>query len=270
MGNSLRKVRVTTLREKKRAGVKIVSLTAHDALSAAVAQAAEVDVILVGDSLGMTALGFPTTLSVTMEMMLHHSAAVARAASQPLLIADMPFMTYKINPEQALTNASRFIQEAEMEAVKVEGGVEIAPTIQRIVDAGVPVMAHIGMLPQSVHAQGGYRVQGREEDAARRLMADAKAVEEAGAFSVVLECVSSSLAAEITRTLSIPTIGIGSGTDCDGQILVFADLLGMSDQKVPKFARKYANLRDAALEAINRYAAEVRTKQFPAPENVYD
>ncbi|MBI3735893.1 3-methyl-2-oxobutanoate hydroxymethyltransferase, partial [Candidatus Sumerlaeota bacterium] len=261
----MKKVRVSTLREKKKSGEKIVTVTAHDALSAAIAERAGVDLILVGDSLGMTSLGFPTTIPVTMDMMVHHAAAVARGASLPLLIGDMPFMTYKISLDQTLANAGRFIQEGGMEGVKIEGGAEMASVIERIVQAGIPVMAHIGILPQSVHAQVGFKVQGRGEAEAERLLNDARALEQAGAFSLVLECMPPGIAAKISQAIAIPTIGIGAGADCDGQVLVFSDLLGMSDKKPPKFARSYANLYETSVKAIESYAADVRAKKFPGP-----
>ncbi len=266
----MKKVRVSTLREKKESGEKIVAVTAHDALTASAIQAAGADVILVGDSLGMTALGFPSTLNVTLDMMLHHCSAVARGASLPLLIGDMPFMTYKVTPEQALTNAGRMIQEGGMEAVKIEGGSEMTPVIEKLSEAGLPIMAHIGLLPQSVHAQGGFRVQGRKRKDADRLVRDAKAVQQAGAFCVVLEGMPSAIARRITESLRIPTIGIGAGKGCDGQILVVSDLLGMSGKRLPKFAKNYANLFDASVKALESYGIEVRAGKFPGPEHVYD
>ena len=264
----MKKVRVTTLRKKKSAGEKIAMVTAHDALTASVAQAAGLEVILVGDSLGMTALGFSTTLTVTLDMMVHHCAAVARGASTPLLVGDMPFMSYKISPEQAMANAARLIQDGGMEAVKLEGGAEIAPTIKRLVQAGIPVMAHIGLLPQSFHAQGGFRIQGREKGDADRLLADARALDEAGAFSLVLELIPPPIAAEISKAVSAPTIGIGSGAQCDGQVLVQADILGMTDRKPFKFVRRYADLYATSVKAMEAFAAEVRDGKFPGPENV--
>ena len=266
----MKKVRVSTLRDKKQAGEPIVVVTAYDALSAAIAQAAEIDVILVGDSLGNTALGLPDTIQVRLETMLHHGAAVARGAEKPLKIGDMPFMTYKISPEQALENAGRMLQEGGMEAVKVEGGGEMAPTVQRLVGAGIPVMAHIGLLPQSVHAQGGFRVQGREADDAERLIGDAKALEEAGAFCIVLEAMPTALADRITEALRIPTIGIGAGSGCSGQVLVFSDVVGFSEKKVPKFVKKYADLYSGAVGALEEYRREVRERRFPGPDNTYD
>lgn len=264
----MKKVRIFTLREKKRAGEKIAAITAHDAPSASLAETAGLDLILVGDSLGMTALGFPTTIHVTLEMTIHHCAAVGRGASLPFLVGDMPFMTYKVSAEQALTNAARIVQEGGMEAVKIEGGAEMAPTVGRLVQAGLPVMAHVGLTPQSYHAQGGYRVQGRGEEAADRLMADAKALEEAGAFCLVLELIPASVATRVTQALSIPTIGIGAGSGCDGQILVQSDVLGLSGRKPLKMVRQYANLHKDCVQALENYAREVRESKFPGPENV--
>lgn len=269
MEGDRKKVRVTTIKEMKKSGRKITVVTAHDALSASIVEAAGIDVILVGDSLGMTSLGLPTTIPVTMDMMLHHCAAVARGASLPLLIGDMPFMSYKISPEYALANAARFIQEAGMEAVKVEGGADIAPTVRRLVQAGIPVMGHIGLLPQSFHTQGGFRVQGRGVGDRERLLADARALEEAGAFLIVLEAMSPSIAAEIAKTVSVPTIGIGASPNCDGQVLVFSDILGLSSGYLPRFAKKYADLRPQAIKALQDFADEIRKGAFPGPENVY-
>lgn len=266
----MKKVRVSTIREAKKAGQKVVALTAHDALTAAIAEAAEVDLLLVGDSLGMTALGFETTLRVTLDMMIHHAAAVSRAASLPLIIGDMPFMTYKLNAEQALANAGRFVQEGGVEGVKIEGGAEVAPMIRRLVDAGIPALGHIGLLPQSVHAMGGYKIQGRDEEDALRLIADARALEEAGAFAVVLEGIPAAVAARVTAAVSIPTIGIGAGAGCDGQILVISDVLGMTNKKIPKFTKKYADLFTTSLDATKQYAADVRNGTFPAAEHEYE
>lgn len=263
------KVRVTTLRSLKEAGKKIAMVTAYDAITGRWADQAGVEVVLVGDSLGNNALGFPTTIEVTLEMMIHHCAAVARGVNRALRVGDMPFMTYKISPEQAMANCGRLIQDGAVEAVKLEGGSEIAPMVERLVQAGVPVMGHVGLLPQSYHAQGGYRVQGRDEATAGRLLGDARRLEEAGIFSIVLEGIPASLAAQISRELKIPTIGIGAGQDCDGQVLVLADLLGMNGQPLPKLARAYANLYEEASQAIRRYADDVREGKFPGTENTY-
>lgn len=263
------KIRVTTLRAMKEAGRKITMLTAYDALTGRWADAAGIDLVLVGDSLGNTALGLPGTIEVTLEMMLHHCAAVSRGVQRALRIGDMPFMTYKISPEQALANCGRMIQEGHMEAVKIEGGVEVAPMVERLVQAGLPVMGHIGLLPQSYHAQGGHRIQGRDEANAMRLAADAQALQDAGVFAMVLEGIPAPLAASITSQVNVPTIGIGAGKETDGQVLVVADLLGMSDAPAPKLAKKYADFNAAATAAIAKYIEEVREGGFPGPENIY-
>jgi len=269
MANPAKKIRVSTIRAKKKSGEKITVVTAHDALTAAMAQAAGIDIILVGDSLGMTSLGFQTTLSVTLEMMIHHGAAVARGASIPLLVGDMPVMTYKISAEQAMMNAGRMIQDGAMEALKFEGGSEMAETVRRVVDAGLPVMAHIGLMPQSVHAQGGFRLQGKEEGDAERLLEDAKNLEEAGAFCIVLEAIPSAIAAKITQSISIPTIGIGAGAECDGQVMVISDILGLSGKTAPKLAKQYVNLYEPAVAALKHYISDIKQGKFPGPENVY-
>jgi 3-methyl-2-oxobutanoate hydroxymethyltransferase len=265
----MKKIRVSHLRACKGDGGRFAMVTAHDALSARLVEAAGIEAILVGDSLGMTSLGFPATIKVTLDMMLHHAAAVSRGASLPLLIGDMPFLTYKISAEQALTNAGRMIQEGGMEAVKIEGGAEMVPIVERIVDAGIPVMSHIGLMPQSMHAQGGYRVQGRDAEDAERILADAKALEAAGVFAIVLEGMPSGIARRITQSIAIPTIGIGAGPDCDAQVLVYSDLLGLSPDKPPKFVRQYARLHENIVEALTTYARETREGKFPYPENVY-
>lgn len=265
----MKKVRISTLRKMKEDGNRFAMVTAHDALSARLVEKAGIEVILVGDSLGMTALGFTTTLSVTLDMMLHHAAAVARCAQVPLLVGDLPFMTYKISHEEALRNAGRMLSEGGMEAVKVEGGREIAPVIERLVGAGIPVMGHVGLMPQSMHAQGGYRVQGRTEEDAERILVDARAVADAGAFSIVLEAMPISIGRKITEALTIPTIGIGAGPDCDAQVLVFYDLLGLTDRKLPKFVKRYADLFEPAAEGLRTYAEEVRSGQFPGEEHTY-
>lgn len=265
----MKKVRISHLRDFKDRGERFTIVTAYDALSARLVESAEIEAILVGDSLGTTSLGYASTIPVTLDMMLHHAASVARAASLPLLIGDMPFLTYKISPEQALTNAGRMIQEGGMEAVKIEGGVEMAPIVGRIVDAGIPVMGHIGLLPQSIHAQGGYRIQGRAEEDARRLVADARALSDAGAFAVVLEGMPSGIAREITKSIPIPTVGIGAGPHCDAQIIVFSDVLGLSPDKPPKFVRQYARLHEVAVEGLRAFARDSREGKFPYPENVY-
>jgi 3-methyl-2-oxobutanoate hydroxymethyltransferase len=263
--DAARPVTTATIRGLKEARRPIVMITAYDFPSGRLADKAGADMVLVGDSLGMTVLGFDSTLPVTLEQMLHHTAAVARGAKRALVVADMPFLTYQVTAEEALHNAGRFIAEAGAAAVKVEGGVEIAATVRRIVDAGIPVMGHVGLTPQSVHALGGYRVQGKETGAALKLLADCRALEHAGAFAVVLECIPAELAQIVTHALSIPTIGIGAGVACDGQVQVLNDLLGMGDF-TPRHAKRYAEIGDAITFAIAQYAEEVRAGQFPGDE----
>ena len=248
---------------------QIVMVTAYDYPTGLAADMAGVDVVLVGDSLGMVALGYDSTIPVTMQIMVHHTAAVRRAVRTAFLVADMPFMSYKESAEQALRNAARLVQDAGAEAVKVEGGSEIAQSIERVVAAGIPVMAHIGLIPQSVHMLGGYRVQGRQEETAKDLLADAKAVESAGAFAVVLEAMDPELAGEITSVLSIPTIGIGAGRSCDGQVLVMSDLVGLSAGLRPKFVKQYATALELMTDALRQYAADVRGGRFPEEKHEY-
>lgn len=263
------KVRVSTIRAKKEQGEKFAMVTAYDAVSGRLAQEAGIEVILVGDSLATTTLGFSSTIKVNLEDMLHHAKAVTRGAKKPLLVGDMPFMSYKISIEQALQNAARMIQEGGMESVKMEGGEEIAPTISRLVEAGIPVMAHIGLLPQSIHAQGGLKVQGRSEEAAERILRDARALDDAGAFAMVLEAMPDGIAAQVTKEVSLSTIGIGAGPHCDAHVLVFNDLLGMTQGKVPKFVHKYANLYEPAVKGLKNFADEVRQGKYPRPEHSY-
>jgi 3-methyl-2-oxobutanoate hydroxymethyltransferase len=260
---------ILTFRQKKQAGQPISMVTAYDYPTALLAEEAGIDSILVGDSLGMVVLGYETTLPVTMEDMLHHCKAVARGASLPLLIGDMPFMSYQVSGEQAMANAGRFLQEAGMDAVKLEGGRERADTIRKIVQAGIPVMGHLGLTPQSVHQLGGFRAQGRLADQALRLIEDAQILQEAGCFSLVLESIPDRLAQLISQRLQIPTIGIGAGAGCDGQVLVLHDLLGLFDRFQPKFVRQYANLHDAILQALNAYRDEVERGVFPAEEHIF-
>ncbi|PKQ37953.1 MAG: 3-methyl-2-oxobutanoate hydroxymethyltransferase [Actinobacteria bacterium HGW-Actinobacteria-1] len=263
------KARVTTatLREMKSAGDPIVMVTAYDAPSARLAEEAGVDSILIGDSLGMVVLGHDSTLPVTLDDMLRHTAAVVRGTSRALIVADMPFLSFQVSPEEAIRNAGRFLAEAGATAVKLEGGVSIAPTVERMVAAGIPVMGHIGLTPQSVNVFGGFKVQGRETASAIALVQDALALEAAGAFAVVLELVPAELAAIVSEELSIPTIGIGAGGGCDGQVQVFHDLLGLGTFQ-PKHAKRYADVGDAIRSAISAYTAEVRSGAFPAEENL--
>lgn len=247
----------------------IVMVTAHDYPSALAADQAGVDAILVGDSLGMTVLGFESTISVTLDMMIHHCAAVKRGTRQAFLVADLPFLSYQISPAQALTNAGRLLQEGGAEAVKMEGGAHFASTVEAVVRAGIPVMGHIGLLPQSVHRHGGYRIQGRREEERLRLVEDALALEQAGAFALVLEAMDTQLAREITDKLTIPTIGIGAGRGCSGQVLVQADLLGYGPLPPPKFAQPYASLLESTIHAISQYAEDVRSGRFPEEKHEY-
>jgi 3-methyl-2-oxobutanoate hydroxymethyltransferase len=245
-------------------------LTAYDYLSARILDEAGIPILLVGDSLGMVMLGHSTTLPVTVDDMLVHAKAVSRGARQALLVGDMPFMSYQVSTEEAIRNAGRFIQEGGMHAIKLEGGgPAIVEITRRLSEIGIPVMGHLGLTPQSVHAMGGFKVQGKTEAQAARITADARALEEAGAFSIVLEGMPSKLAAGITQELRIPTIGIGAGPATDGQVLVFHDMLGLTTGKVPKFVKRYANLADEISRAATEYMDEVRTGKFPGPEHEY-
>ncbi|RKX38893.1 MAG: 3-methyl-2-oxobutanoate hydroxymethyltransferase [Verrucomicrobia bacterium] len=248
---------------------KIPVLTAYDALTASLVDGADIPVVLVGDSLGMTVLGYETTLPVSMDEMLHHTTAVSRGAENALVIADMPFMSYQPSIEMGLENAGRFIKEAHADAVKIEGGAVRAELIEAMVANGVPVLGHIGLTPQSIKEMGGYKVQGKTSEQARQLMDDAMAVEQAGAFAIVLECVPAELGEMISNALSIPTIGIGAGVGCDGQVLVFTDLLGISGEPVPRFVKKYADLNPLIAEALSVYKAEVESGAFPTDEQTY-
>jgi 3-methyl-2-oxobutanoate hydroxymethyltransferase len=250
-------------------GRRFAMLTAYDYLSARILDEAGIPILLVGDSLGMVMLGHPTTLPVTLDDMLHHAKAVARGARQALLVGDMPFMSYHSSIEQAITSAGRFIQEAGMHAVKVEGGGRVAEITHRLTEIGIPVMGHVGLTPQFVHQMGGFKVQGKTDAQAARITADAKALEQAGAFSIVLEGVPSKLAASITQALRIPTIGIGAGPGTDGQVLVFHDMLGLTTGKAPKFVKRYANLAEEIARAATAYADDVRAGKFPGPEHEY-
>ena len=250
-------------------GRRFAMLTVYDFLSARILDEAGIPILLVGDSLGMVMLGHPTTLPVTMEDMLVHAKAVSRGARQALLVGDMPFMSYQVSTEQAMANAGRFIQEAGMHAVKLEGGGPVIEITRRLTEIGIPVMGHLGLTPQSVHQMGGFKVQGKTEVQAGRILADAKALEQAGAFSLVLEGMPSKLAAEITKALRIPTIGIGAGPATDGQVLVYHDMLGLTTGKAPKFVKRYANLAEEIARAATAYADDVRTGTFPGPEHEY-
>jgi 3-methyl-2-oxobutanoate hydroxymethyltransferase len=261
--------KITTLafRQKKERGEPITMLTAYDYPTALAIDSAGIDSILVGDSLGMVVLGYENTLPVTMEEMLHHSRAVARGAKYALLIGDMPFMSYQVSVEEAARNAGRFLQQGGMDAVKLEGGRERADAIRAIVGAGIPVMGHLGLTPQSVHQLGGFRAQGKTASAAKRLVEDAMLLEQAGCFGLVLESVPARLAELISGKISIPTIGIGAGVGCDGQVLVTHDLLGLFDRFTPKFVKKYANFHAEMKEAFTNYIEDVETQRFPAQEH---
>ena len=265
-----KKVTTLTFRQKKERGEPITMLTAYDYPTASAMDKAGIDSILVGDSLAMVVLGYENTLPVTMEEMLHHARAVARGAKSALLVGDMPFMSYQVNVDEALRNAGRFLQQGGMDAVKLEGGRERADAVKAITGAGIPVMGHLGLTPQSVHQLGGFRAQGKTASAAKRLLEDAKILEEAGAFSIVLESVPARLAEYISKQISIPTIGIGAGAGCDGQVLVTHDLLGLFDRFTPKFVKKYANLHETMNKAFAEYIDEVETKQFPADEHTVE
>lgn len=265
--------RPTTVRhflEMKRRGEKIVALTAYDYPFARLLQEAGVDLILVGDSLGQVVLGYDSTLPVTLDEMIHHAGAVRRGAPDAFLVLDLPFMSYQVSPEEALRSAGRVMKETGVESVKLEGGGDrTLETVERLVDAGIPVMGHLGLIPQSVHALGGYRVQGREEEDAERLVAEARGLEEAGCFSVVLELLPTDLAARISGELEIPTIGIGAGPGCDGQVLVLYDALGMNPGFEPKFLKRFADLWGAAREGVEAYAREVREDEYPGEEHSF-
>ena len=264
----MKKNTVLTFKQAKAVGEKLTMLTAYDYTTARLVDEAGVNSILVGDSLGNVILGYEDTLSVTVEDMIHHSAAVARAAKNALVICDMPFMSYEVSVEEALKNAGRLMKEGRANAVKLEGGAEYAPQIRAMVNAGIPVCGHLGLTPQSVNVFGGNKVQGKSEEAAKKLINDAKALEEAGAFAVVLECVPAALAAIVTKKIGIPTIGIGAGADCDGQVLVYQDMLAMSGF-CPKFCKQYASVGEIMTNAFKQYIEEVQSGVFPAEENTF-
>jgi 3-methyl-2-oxobutanoate hydroxymethyltransferase len=265
-----KKVTTLTFRQKKDHGEPITMLTAYDYPTALAMDKAGVDSILVGDSLAMVVLGYENTLPVTMEEMLHHSRAVARGAKSALLIGDMPFMSYQVSVEEATRNAGRFLQQGGMDAVKLEGGRERADAVRSITQAGIPVMGHIGLTPQSINQLGGFRAQGKTALAAKPLVEDALILEEAGCFGLVLESVPARLAELISKKITIPTIGIGAGVGCDGQVLVTHDLLGLFDRFTPKFVRKYANFHHEMQKAFADYIEDVETKRFPAPEHTVE
>ena len=263
------KITVSTFAKRKAEKQRISMLTCYDYTTAKIVNSSNVDAVLVGDSLGNVMLGYEDTLSVTMEDMITFGHAVARGCKDKLVVIDMPFMSYQVSVEQAITNAGKLLKEGRGNAVKLEGGKKVAEHIRAITNAGIPVMAHIGMTPQSVNAFGGNKVQGKTELAAKMLIEDALAVQEAGAFSVVLECVPAKLAKIVTEKLSIPTIGIGAGPECDGQILVYQDMLGMYKDFSPKFVKHFGNVGDQILEAFNKYDSEVKNSAFPSEEHCF-
>ncbi len=263
------KITILDIYKKKAEGKKISMLTAYDYPFGQIADQAGIDMILVGDSLGMVVQGKSSTLPVTMDEMIYHTEMVARAAQTSMVVGDMPFLSYQAGIGDAVRNAGRFLKEAGADCVKLEGGSQMAGVIRAIVDAGIPVVAHIGLTPQYIHMLGGFKVQGKDEAAREKLLADARAVQDAGAFSVVVEAVPSSLGKEITSALRIPTIGIGAGPGCDGQVLVIHDLLGLFDRFTPKFVKKYAKLRDQALLAVQQYRQEVESGAFPSDQHSF-
>jgi 3-methyl-2-oxobutanoate hydroxymethyltransferase len=265
----IQKITISTLREMKEKGEKITMLTAYDALMASQIDESGIDMILVGDSVANVLLGYDNTIPATMEQMLHHSRAVTRGVKRALVVGDMPFMSYQASETEAVTNAGRFLKEARVEAVKLEGGRGVFGIMKKITAAGIPVMGHLGLTPQSVHQFGGYGIRGEGGSEAKKTVEDAQGLEKAGAFAIVLEKIPASLAAKITKTLQIPTIGIGAGVDCDGQVLVTHDMLGMFEKFKPKFSKRYAELATEAKAAYKEYIKEVKGKKFPAEEHSY-
>ena len=262
-------INVHELLAMKERGERIVCLTCYDALFARLLDESGVDILLVGDSVNQVLAGAETTLSATLEQMIYHTRIVRRGTSRALVVCDLPFLSYQISREEAIKNAGRVMAETGCHAVKLEGGKPMAQTVRALVDVGIPVMGHLGLTPQSVHALGGYRVQGRDEKTAERLKEDAKALEDAGAFAIVLELVPAPLASQITKSLTIPTIGIGAGPACDGQVLVLHDMLGLNDKFAAKFVKRYAALAEDVREAVRLYAAEVREGRYPGPEHSF-
>jgi len=264
-----KKLTVNSFRRMKRDNDKIVMITAADAPMANLATECGIDIILVGDSMAMTVLGYETTLPLTIDESLHHTAAVRRGAPKAFIVGDMPFMTYQAGINEALINAARYLKEAKADAVKIEGGMEVIEVVARFTGAGIPVMGHIGLQPQKVMTSGGYRIAGKSDSEITRLLAEAKALQTAGAFADVLECIPANVSAKITDALNIPTIGIGAGVNCDGQVQVVNDLLGFFTDFVPKHAKRYANLSKTIKLALTEYVTEVKAKDFPAEENSF-
>jgi 3-methyl-2-oxobutanoate hydroxymethyltransferase len=260
------RIRVPDLEAKKRRGERIAMLTAYDYTMARLLDRAGIDVMLVGDSLGMVVLGYETTLPVTLDAMVHHTRAVSRGVERALVVADMPFLTFQVSVSEAVRNAGRLIQEGGAAAVKIEGAGAVVEVAARLIEVGIPVMGHLGLVPQSVHQLGGFRRQATLDEDAEQLLADAQALEEAGAFAVVLESIPAEVASAVTKELRIPTIGIGAGPYCDGQVLVSYDMLGLSQNGVPAFVKRYADLGDQTVAAVRAYADDVRTGRFPAPQ----
>lgn len=260
---------IITFKQSKQQGRKISMLTAYDYSTAKLMDEAGINAILVGDSLGNVVLGYEDTLSVTMEDMIHHGAAVARGAKNAMVVVDMPFMSYQTSVYDAVVNAGRLMKEGRASAVKLEGGKEVCPQVKAITEAGIPVMGHLGLTPQSINALGGHRVQGKTQQAAQKLLDDARALQDAGAFAVVLECVPERLADKVTKELEIPTIGIGAGSGCDGQVLVYQDMLGMFSDFTPKFVKKFANVGQVMKEAFKSYIDEMQQGSFPSQEHCY-
>lgn len=266
---SRKKVTILDIQKRKTNKVPITMLTAYDFTAAILVDQANIDIILVGDSLGMVMLGYPGTTQVTMDEMLHHCKAVARGTTAAFLVGDMPFMSYQADMAEAVRNAGRFLKEAGMDCVKVEGGREMADTVRAIARAGIPVMGHIGLTPQTVSQLGGYRIQGKTAASAQSLLEDALALQAAGCFAIVLEAIPAPVAAAITERLSIPTIGIGAGGGCDGQVLVYHDMLGLYDRLQPRFVKEYGKIGETIVTAVQAYADEVRSRAFPAEEHTY-
>jgi len=261
------RVTTATFRKYHTEGKKITMLTAYDYPTAMLVDDAGIDAILVGDSMGNVVLGYGSTIPVTMDDMVHHVKAVVRGVKRAMVVADMPFLSYHISNKEAVRNAGRFLQEAGAQSVKLEGGAEVAEAVQKITAAGIPVVGHLGLTPQSINQLGGYKVQGKDEDAAKKLLNDARALEEAGAFAVVLECVPVPLAKLVTESIGIPTIGIGAGPYCSGQVLVLHDMLGFSGRFAPKFVKRYANLHETIMQCLHDYRDEVENGAFPGPEH---
>lgn len=265
----IKRVTTATFRKMKKENQKVTVLTAYDYPTASILDSSGIDSILVGDSLGMAVLGYEDTTQVTMEDMIHHTKAVSRGAKRALVIADMPFLSYHMGKEKSVYNAGRLIQEGHAQAVKLEGGLEVIEDIKAIIKAGIPVMGHIGLTPQSIHNLGGYYVQGKTEEQAKKLIEDAKLLEEAGVFAIVLELVPAELASTISSIVSVPTIGIGAGVGCDGQVLVVHDMLGLYQGNTPKFVKRYAEIGSSIDEAVNKYIHEVRNGIFPREEHTF-